>query len=67
MPTPDPRRLATMTGYDPLSNWRNQLVCKICNWLLNNVATATYADIIEGAIILGIDRAAEQLRSEETA
>lgn len=42
-------------------NRRNRIAQKACNLILNTVATKSYRDFIDGAIRLGMQKAAENV------
>jgi hypothetical protein len=47
-----------------LDSWRNRLAHRIANFALNRIASAEYRDIIDGAIVLGMSKAAEDAIAE---
>lgn len=55
MQPPDKRNLSALKF-----SWRDQVVCAICNWLLNHVASPDYRAMIGGSIRLGLKTAAER-------
>lgn len=52
---------------DELDNRRNWVAQKLCNAILNIVATKTYRNFIDGAIRLGMTSAAQKVQREDPA